>query len=308
MGRMASVATDRARKAKDAPVRMRPPELEDPLNKYVYHPLAAHIARLLTPTPVTPNAVSVTGGLMVWVAAFAYTQVAGPLGVVLGLFFHCLWHVLDGADGDLARLTGKASPFGEMVDGACDYAAHSLLYVALAAVLDDRIGIWAWIWGLAAAASHSLQTNHAETQRRSYLWWAYGLPWLKHSKVAGQEAARPRGRLGAAFGWLGRRYLAVADSMAPWTSDIDRMVEEAAGDPIRQRRIRRLVRLSWKTPILLEKVVGPNPRTIILGLGMALGSPAYFFFAETVLLNLLLAGSVLYHNAAGRRLAARLRA
>jgi phosphatidylglycerophosphate synthase len=298
-----TVPAEIAEQAQAARPRLRPPELEDSLNRFVYHPLAARLARLLARTPITPNAVSVAGALMVWVAAFAYTQLAWPVGVALGLFFHCLWHVLDGADGDLARLTGKASPFGEMVDGACDYAAHSLLYVALAAVLDDQLGIWAWLFGLAAAASHSLQTNHAETQRRSYLWWAYGVPWLKHTKAADQAGIAERGWLGGAFGWLAGRYLAVANRMAPWATVIDGAVQAARSDPRRVERIRRLVRRSWRGALKLEKVVGANPRTIILGVSMALGSPIWFFLAETVLLNLILLISIWYHNRLGRQLA-----
>src|SRR5688572_1851297 len=151
----------------------RAPELEDPLNRYLYHPLAARLARSLAPTGISPNAVSVAGAMFVWAAAWAYTAVAWPFGVLLGLGLHMIWHVVDGADGDLARLTGKASPKGEMVDGLCDYAAHAVLYITLAALLDDAIGGWAWILASVAGASHAFQTNHAESQRRNYLCWAY---------------------------------------------------------------------------------------------------------------------------------------
>jgi hypothetical protein len=302
---VATVPADLSDKPPGARPRLRPPELEDPLNRFIYHPLAARLARMLARTPVTPNAVSIAGALMVWVAAFAYTRIDWPAGVALGLLFHCLWHVLDGADGDLARMTGKASPFGEMVDGACDYAAHSLLYVALAAALDDQLGIWAWLFGLAAAASHSLQTNHSETQRRSYLWWAYGVPWIKHTKGAVQSIA-PRGRLGLTFGWLVTHYLAVATRMAPWAPEMDGAVQAAASDPRRTARIRRLVRRSWRGALVLEKALGANPRTIILGASMLLGSPIWFFLAETVALNLLLIISIWYHNRVACRLAGRI--
>ena len=56
---------------------------------------------------------------------------------------------------------------------------------------------------------------------------------------------------------------------------------------------------------MLEKAVGPNPRTLILGASMALGSPLWFFLAEAVVLNAILAVSVAHHNAVGRRLVAR---
>jgi phosphatidylglycerophosphate synthase len=176
--------------AAPSPAKGRAPELEDALNRHLYHPLARRLARLLQPTGISPNAVSVAGMLLVWAAAWAYVTIVWPYGALLGFALHLGWHVVDGADGDLARLTGRASPTGEMVDGLCDYAAHVVLYLTLAAMLDDRIGAMAWILASAAGASHAFQTNHAESHRRNYLWWAYGVPWLKHAQAAGDEVFR----------------------------------------------------------------------------------------------------------------------
>ena len=163
---MASAPADTPQQLRPAAPRTRPRELEDGLNFHVYHPLSGRLARALVPTGVSPNAVSVLGGLLICAAAYFYTQVAWPAGALIGFACHLLWHVVDGADGDLARMTGKASPTGEIIDGICDYAGHVVLYVALAAMLAESIGGWAWAWGWAAGLSHVVQTNHAESQRR----------------------------------------------------------------------------------------------------------------------------------------------
>jgi hypothetical protein len=288
------------------PVRSRPRELEDPLNYYLYHPLAARVARLLQPTGLSPNAVSVIAMVSAWAAAWAYAALEWPSGPLVGLGLLMMWHVLDGADGDLARLTGRASPTGELVDGVCDYAARSLMYFVLAAILDDRIGGWAWLLGLLAAFSHVAQTNHAETQRRSYLWWAYGVPWLKHAQEGGDEVFREQSWFSRTFAWIARYYLRLAEWMSPWSSRIDALVESAAGDSRRQARIRRLVRRGSRTSLRLEMAVGPNPRTIILGVAMLAGSPLWYFLGELVLLNAVLVLSVIHHNRVGRALATRL--
>ena len=94
--------------------------MNDWLNAHIYHPLARLVAIRLQPTGITPNTVSVIGGLCIVAAALLYTELSWPVSVVLGLGAHLLWHVFDGADGDLARLTGKTSPRGEMIDGLCD--------------------------------------------------------------------------------------------------------------------------------------------------------------------------------------------
>jgi phosphatidylglycerophosphate synthase len=305
---MASASTGVAPLFAEDGVSRRVPELQDALNRLVYHPLAARLARLLQPTCISPNAVSVAGVLLVWGAAWAYTQIGWPQGVVIGLLLHMLWHVTDGADGDLARLTGRSSPTGELVDGVCDYFAHSVLYIALAAMLDDSLGWWAWPLAVGAVASHAAQTNHAETQRRSYLWWAYGIPWLKHARAEGDEVFRSGNWFTLTFGWMARVYLRGADAMTPYAAQVDALAAVAAGDQRRAALVRRLARRASRRSLLLQKAVGPNPRTIILGASMALGSPLYFFLAETLLLNLLLALSVRHHNIVGARLVEKLAA
>jgi len=286
--------------------RTRPRELQDPFNRYLYHPLAARLARLLAPTGISPNAVSVLGMLLVWAAAWSFALLPWPAGALLGFALVLLWHVFDGADGDLARLRGTTSATGELVDGVCDYSAQGMLYVVLAAMLDDRIGGWAWVLAVAATVSHIVQTNHAETHRRAYLWWAYGVPWLKNARESGDKVFRDESWFSRTFSWGARGYLDLAGWMAPWSARVDRLVEAAADDEARLGEIRLLVRGSSRASLAYEKVVGPNPRTILLGVSMLAGSPLWYFLGEAVLLNLVLAASIVHHNKVGRMLAERL--
>src|SRR5690606_1641727 len=108
------------------------------------------------------------------------------------------------------------------------------------------------------------------------------------------------------FAWMARDYLRLAYWMAPWSARLDALVDASGDDPRRTARIRRLVRRASRGSLTYEKLVGPNPRTIMLGLGMLAGSPLWFFLGEAVLLNIVLAVSVLHHNAVGRELVARL--
>lgn len=282
----------------------RPTELKDPLNRFLYHPLAARLARLLQPTGISPNAVSVAGMLCAWTAAWAYAALDYPVGALVGFLLLMAWHVVDGADGDLARLTGKASSTGELVDGVCDYGAQIVLYLVLGAMLDDSLGVWAWVLAVGAGFSHIAQTNHAETYRRSYLWWAYGVPWLKHAEATGDQVFHRQDWFTRIFSRLARLYLKLAECMSPWSARLDSQV--AAADALRLLRIHRLVRRASRVSLRFEKVLGPNPRTILLGVAMLAGSPLWFFLGELVLLNAVLVLSVMHHNAVVRRLVARL--
>jgi phosphatidylglycerophosphate synthase len=284
---------------------VRPRELQDPLNHYLYHPLAWQLARGLSATPLTPNMVSVVGAGFVVAAAFAYTQLAWPVSAALGMALHMTWHVVDGADGDLARMTGRSSPIGEMVDGLCDYLSHIVLYLMLAALLAGSAGLFSgWLaWGLVIGAglSHALQANHVEVQRRQYQYWVYGTPWLRNSHAA-EGSATSKSWAGA----LVSGYIGIASGMTPDALKIDAAVEAAKGDPARLEQVAAAVRAEAPPLLLLCKILGPNPRAIVLGASMFAGTPLWYMLYQSVVLNLLLVHSVRAHNAAARRIAAQI--
>lgn len=297
-----------------APVRpKRPREMQDALNYYLYHPLAWQLARRLARTPLTPNMVSVIGALFVVAAAVSYSALPWPAGAVLGLALHMTWHVVDGADGDLARITGKSSPLGEMVDGICDYVSHIILYVVLAFVLARTMGLGvAWAWTGAAGLSHIVQSNHVEVQRRFYQYWIYGVPFLHHSRNDEIGLFNRKNGVARVFQVIANLYLRLAAGMTPYLEKVDEAVTAAAGDPAndfgRLAAIRAEISAENRPLLLLLKFLGPNPRAIVLGLAMIAGSPLYYFIYQGVVLNVLLVISVQLHNAAARRVAIRIAA
>ncbi len=277
-------------------------EMQDGLNFYLYHPLAWQLARLLAKTPITPNMVSVIGGCFVVAAAAMYRLPWSIPTVLTGLLLHMTWHVVDGADGDLARLTGRVSPIGEMVDGICDYVSHIILYFMLGWQLAQQIGGLGYGLMWAAGLSHILQSNHVEVQRRSYQWWVYGTPWLSNSRKAELEISKRRGLLSS----IADGYLRLATGLAPNTRRIDAAIEAAANDPARLEQIRAAIKAEAPPLLFMEKVLGPNPRAIVLGMGMLAGSFAWYCLYQAVVLNVLLVISVRMHNAAARRVAERI--
>ena len=281
----------------------RPRELEDPLNLLVYHPLAARLARLLVPTGISPNAVSVMGLTALCAATWAFVGTAWPTNALIGLFFLLIWHVVDGADGDLARMTGRTSATGELVDGVCDYLGNTIMYFAFGFLLDDTLGATAWVLAVAAGASHIVQTNHAETHRRLYLWRAYGVPWLRNAAESGDALFRRESWFSRLFGFWAVGYVWLSELTSPSSNPIDAALTEAAGDPRESHRIRAMVRRASRTSLILQKGLGANPKTFIITAAVALGSPVYYFLTTLVVLNLWLAVSILHHKRVDARLA-----
>ncbi|HEX5182771.1 MAG TPA: CDP-alcohol phosphatidyltransferase family protein [Allosphingosinicella sp.] len=299
----------REERARARPAEQRdthPPELEDWLNARIYHPLADRLADALAMTPVTPNMVSFAGWMLIVAAAFLYTGLPWPVSVLLGFPIHALWHVFDGADGALARRTGKSSPIGELVDGICDYTGHIILYVALAALLDDRLGAWAWVLATVSGVSRILQSNHAEGQRRIYLWRVYGIPWLKNAYEAGDGRLERAGPFARLFEPLARLYVAMASASDPLGERIDALIAETKDRPEMREEVSLVCRQAARAPLRTEMLLGPNWRTVALGLSMAIGSPLWFFLFEAVPLNLLLLWSQRLQRRADLMIVARL--
>ena len=107
-----------------------------------------------------------------------------------------------------------------------------------------------------------------------------------------------------AHGKLVSLYLDTASGMTPYALQVDAAVEGARGDSPRLTQIATAVRAESPPLLLLCKVLGPNPRAVILGLSMFAGSPLWYFLYQTFVLNALLVVSVNRHNAAARRIAA----
>jgi phosphatidylglycerophosphate synthase len=269
----------------------RPPELEDWLNRTLYHPLSRRLAQRLQFTPVTPNAVSVASGLMVVAAAAMYFGVGrvwgenwfglwgGVWAAMLGLLLHLTWHVLDGADGDLARMTGRSSQFGEIIDGVCDYLGHVVLYFALGAVLAGQIGPIGWLLMAAAGFARAAQTVFFETQRRQYQYWVYDTPWLRNSAGPSKPT---RGSLGV----VARFYLRLSNILSAGGAQVDAML---AGLPQAKRMaLGPFIKAKMMPVMTYISVLSSNYRTLVIGIAMIAGQPIGIVIFELGVLSVFL--------------------
>src|SRR5262245_53892212 len=117
-----------------------------PLGKYWALTPARGLARLLRPTRVRPNAVTITSASLMLGAsiAVAFGPSRAPVGLAIaGALAVAL--VLDTADGHLARLQGTASNFGRWLDAYLDELSDMALHAAIAWSAFVRDGHPAWL-------------------------------------------------------------------------------------------------------------------------------------------------------------------
>lgn len=261
------------------PVR-RLAEIEDATNLWFIHPVSNRLTPLLAALRVPPNAVSLAGMACGVAAGFAYHHYRDPWLVAAGFTLMLAWHVLDGVDGQLARLTHSQSPTGKVLDGICDYVTFAAVYVGLALALAREHGGWVWGVVVLAGACHAVQAALYETQRQDYLFWGWG---RKSAEVAAPDMTPERAAPARVAARLHRTYARV-QAFGGGVSPADRRRLAAALDAsgAAAPAIRRLYRATFAAPVRRWSVLSANTRTLALFVFALLGVPLWYFCAEIV--------------------------
>ena len=117
------------------------------LNRRISRPLA----RLLSHTPATPNQVSMAGLGIALASFFSFAYGSHIAGAILVQASS----VVDGVDGDLARLKGMGSDFGGFMDSMLDRYADTLIILGVtlwAASESSEVHVWLLgFWALAGS-------------------------------------------------------------------------------------------------------------------------------------------------------------
>ena len=115
------------------------------LNRRISRP----IARLLAHTPITPNQVSI-GSLLIALASF-FSFVYGQY--IAAALLAQVSSIVDGIDGDLARITNKTSTFGGFMDSILDRYADALIILGLTIwAANGEADVFIWLTGFWALA------------------------------------------------------------------------------------------------------------------------------------------------------------
>jgi len=269
----------------------RSSEIEEITNLYVIHPLAGRLTLLFAKLGISPNAVSVAGMVFGALAGVAYYRFEDPRWATLGFLLMIAWHVMDGADGQLARLTNAQSEAGKILDGICDYVTFIAVYSALASAMSVKMGDWVWPLAIVAGFCHIFQSAAYEFQRQEYNFW--GLDRKSAEFVMPDLMARPGSGGAMAFGvpdLLYRTYVRlqflVVGGIAPYRARLAALLSQ---EPARAETIRGRYREMFAPSIRRWSIMSANYRTLGIFIFALLKAPEYYFALEIVAFSVLLA-------------------
>ena len=288
------------------PVR-RTSEIEELTNLYLIHPMASRLATMLAAVHVHPNIVSIAGmacGILSGVAYYRYRELDFALA---GLFLMILWHVLDGTDGQLARLTNSQSEFGKVLDGVCDYVTFIAVYSGLALALSRQHGDWIWGVVIASGACHAIQSAAYEMQRQDYNFWGWG----RGSAGTNWQAASHRVTTASRWQKVADRLLGLYSRMQVLAAGIDSQSRQVLAATLRLRpegvtAIRGLYREIFAPALRHWSILSANYRTLGIFLFSFFKIPLYYFYLEIFGLSAILLVLLSRQPALYRRLFTRL--
>lgn len=110
-------------------------DTDGPVSRHINRPVSLAMSRQLVKTPVTPNQISVAAMLLSFVAA-GFAAVGGYGAFLAAALLFQFASIVDGSDGEVAKLTFQASVHGEWVDTICDNLSY-LVFLGGAIV-----GVW----------------------------------------------------------------------------------------------------------------------------------------------------------------------
>ncbi len=116
------------RRAEAKLLRSLPTQREGIISQYLNRPLSLLITRALARLPIGPNLVSLLSLLIALASASLFSLKVGlPAGALAQLS-----SIIDGVDGELARLKFLSSPYGALLDALMDRYGDALIILGMA--------------------------------------------------------------------------------------------------------------------------------------------------------------------------------
>jgi len=281
---MTQLQTERPPITGREPIR-RTTEIEEITNLYFIHPLASRFVPFFARIGLTPNAVSITGMLFGILSAFAYYRYSDIRFAITGFALMIAWHVMDGADGQLARLTHSHSYFGKVLDGISDNVTFLAVYTALGVALSHQHGDWIYALVALSAVCHAVQSASYEAQRQEYEYLGWGKkPQEPPPRNSPERAGDGPPVIRWLFDFLHRLFFA---GLSFPTAGISRKFRETMATALqREPEHAALIRQHYREILAPQlrgwSILSANYRTLGIFISALFKAPEYYFGFEII--------------------------
>lgn len=240
-------------------------DTEEKLDLYFYRPLGFLIAKLAMPLGISPTQLTVVGLILGIAAGFFFYHNDSLAALVTASALFVMAGVFDSADGQLARMGGRSTKLGLVLDGICDNVVFASAYIASALTVTYLWGNWIWPIAVVAGICHSFQSSMLDYYNREYLVFGAGKQgdywnptlaeaWAEEKKATGQERLLWRFR----FSWIWQQ------SKLSSRTDAEREYWRKLCDGPRAEEFRTLYREHNRLILRAWRLMGANFHTILI--------------------------------------------
>lgn len=189
-------------------------DTEENIDIYFTRPIGLFFALIWKRLGVHPNAITVLSFFLGAAAGWCFYHTSLEWNIY-GVLFLMFANFCDSTDGQLARMTGKKTITGRMLDGFASDIWFFCVYVAICFRLmpenipgtDVKWGLWIWaLCALAGLWAHTIQCRYSDYYRNIHLFFLLGKEGSELDSYASQKAIADRYR--AEKNWVGVLFFA----------------------------------------------------------------------------------------------------
>ncbi|MGE3261608.1 MAG: CDP-alcohol phosphatidyltransferase family protein [Bacteriovoracia bacterium] len=148
-------------------------DTEEKLDLYLYRPVGFLIAKIAWAIGATPTQLTLIGLVLGLISGRFFYLNETNLSLTIASVLFVLAGIFDSSDGQLARLGGKSTKLGLVLDGLCDNIVFAAAYIGSTLALSNW-GAEIWPIAIFAGVCHSLQSSMLDFYNREYLYFGYG--------------------------------------------------------------------------------------------------------------------------------------
>lgn len=266
-------------------------DTEEWLDIHFTRPLGLLWARFFNAFNVHPNVVTILS-IILGAAAGVMFYYPDLVHTVVGILLLVWANLYDSCDGQLARMTGKKTRWGRILDGFAGDVWFFTIYAAICLRLTPTWGLWIWLLcAFAGFVCHGKQCQLADYYRNVHLYFIKGESGSEldnSDKLTAEFDSLSWRRDGAwkLFLFFYRNYTRSQEQLTPQFQRFKAAIDERFGrqlPPALQQDFRAgsLPLMKW------ANILTFNTRAIVLYLSLLVGHPWIYPVFEITVMNVL---------------------
>lgn len=274
-------------------------DTEEFIDIYFYRPIGYQWALFFNKLNISPNTVTILS-IFIGIAAGICFYFADLTINIVGMLLLVWANSYDSADGQLARMTGKKSALGRILDGVCGDLWFITIYAAICLRLTPEWGIWIWLLGAVTGYFHSKQAAMADYYRNIHLLFLKGESGSELSKsdilhAEYEKLSWKSDFIYKLFGIFYLNYTKGQEQFSPKFQALMTTLETIYGNRI-PADFRQDFRLKSLPLMKYTNMLSFNTRIIALFISLFINMPWLYFVFEITVLNLMLIYMIIQHE------------